>query len=139
MNIVDIQYQVKEIQGVEFKGSEDIYQAIKDRFNPVQEELYLLPCVGQEVAIERLFLGGLDCAYIDMKTIFHALLTKYPNAPTFFVAHNHPSGNLEPSPEDNKLTEKIKKAAELMGYIFLDHIIFTNKGYYSYIKAGNIL
>lgn len=48
------------------------------------------------------------------------------------VAHNHPSGNPTPSPEDKSITERLGKGAELLGIKFLDHIIFTDEGHFSF-------
>ncbi|MDZ4784464.1 MAG: DNA repair protein RadC [bacterium] len=54
------------------------------------------------------------------------------------IAHNHPSGNLEPSPEDIALTDRLKKAAEILGIKLLDHLIFSKRGFFSF-KEGGIL
>ena len=48
------------------------------------------------------------------------------------IAHNHPSGVLKPSKEDDMLTMRVKKACEAVGIRFVDHLIVTGKGYYSY-------
>jgi len=111
MNIVNIQYQVAEQQGYKVYKPQDVYDVLKEHFNPLQEEFYLLPVVGQEFCIERLFVGGLTQASTDLKTMFHLLLTKYPNAPSFIIAHNHPSGDCEPSYADKEITKQIKKLA----------------------------
>jgi DNA repair protein RadC len=48
------------------------------------------------------------------------------------LVHNHPSGNLTPSAQDDSITQRIKKAAELLDMRVLDHIIVSTEGYYSY-------
>ena len=138
MNIVKVQYQVTEQQGHEFYKPQDVYDVLKEHFNPLQEEFYLLPVVGQEFCIERLFIGGLTSSLTDCKTIFHLLLTKYPNASAFIIAHNHPSGNCDPSGADKEITEQIKEASKLMGYSMMDHLIFSNKGFYSFNDKGEL-
>ena len=52
------------------------------------------------------------------------------------VAHNHPSGRLDPSPEDRDITERLKAAADTLGIALLDHLIFSSSGYYSFVEHG---
>ena len=52
------------------------------------------------------------------------------------VAHNHPSGGLEPSPADVEVTSQLKAAALVVGIALLDHIIFNRNSYYSFLEAG---
>jgi DNA repair protein RadC len=52
------------------------------------------------------------------------------------VAHNHPSGLLKPSPEDEDITRQLYESAKILGLRFLDHVIFTEAGYFSYRKSG---
>jgi len=53
-------------------------------------------------------------------------------------SHNHPSGNLKPSRQDEVLTQKIKSAGEFLDIKLLDHVIVTNEGYYSFADEGLI-
>ena len=138
MNIIDIKYEVNEREGYPFRNAGDVYQVLKEQFNPIQEEFYLLPTVGQQFTIERLFVGALDASTIDPKTIFHKLLVKYPNCGSFLIAHNHPSGLTDPSGNDEDITGGIQKAAKVLGYHLLDHIIFSNQGYYSFADEGKL-
>jgi len=52
------------------------------------------------------------------------------------VAHNHPSGRLDPSPEDREITARLKAAADTLGIILLDHIVFSREGYWSFVEHG---
>ncbi len=52
------------------------------------------------------------------------------------VAHNHPSGRLEPSGEDREITARLKSAADILGIALLDHLIFSSQGYYSFVEHG---
>jgi DNA repair protein RadC len=52
------------------------------------------------------------------------------------VAHNHPSGKLDPSPEDREITARLKEAADILGIALLDHVIFSREGYYSFVEHG---
>lgn len=54
------------------------------------------------------------------------------------VAHNHPSGNVEPSREDRQITVRLKEAGETLGIQLLDHIVFSVRGYYSFLEQGDL-
>ena len=58
------------------------------------------------------------------------------NASRIMIAHNHPSGNSEPSREDKKTTENIRKACDLIGIPLLDHIIIGEDEYFSFKGEG---
>lgn len=55
------------------------------------------------------------------------------------VAHNHPSGNVEPSCEDDEVTRRLFDAGSMLGISMLDHIIFSRKNYYSFAEHNNVL
>jgi DNA repair protein RadC len=78
---------------------------------------------------------GSECAVIvDVKAIATAaLLTR---ASSVIICHNHPSGNTEPSAEDKRLTEKVKKGLALLEIQTLDHIIITSEKYFSFADEG---
>ena len=79
-------------------------------------------------------LGGQCSADPDFKIIFrNALLL---GATSIILAHNHPSGNTEPSMEDVEFTRKIKEAGDLISIKVLDHIIIGANGYYSFVERS---
>ncbi len=79
--------------------------------------------------------GGITGTLIDLRILFAVILKSLSCA--VILAHNHPSGTLKPSEADKRLTEKIKKAAELLDIKVLDHIILTPDGeYYSFSDEG---
>ncbi|MBR1713143.1 MAG: DNA repair protein RadC [Alloprevotella sp.] len=80
--------------------------------------------------------GGLTATAADVRLVLReALLQK---APHIAVCHNHPSGNPHPSSLDNQLTEKIRRAAEVMDIRLVDHIIVGDGTYYSYQEQGKL-
>ena len=83
---------------------------------------------------ERLSEGGLTGTYVDVRLIMKGALLC--NATGMIISHNHPSGNENPSPEDNRITEQIKKAADSLNIRLTDHIIITSNTYYSYVENG---
>jgi DNA repair protein RadC len=85
----------------------------------------------------RIAEGGLSSATIDFRLLFGVLLTTA--SVSFILAHNHPSGSLEPSSEDIRLTKTLSESAKLLGLRLLDHIIITSTGYRSLCEAGELL
>lgn len=84
----------------------------------------------------RLSSGGYAQCDADVKVIMkEALLSE---ASAFAVCHNHPSGCVRPSHPDDSITEALKKAATLLNLKFIDHLIISNEGYYSYSDEGRL-
>ena len=78
--------------------------------------------------------GGITETAVDIRIIMKEAVLA--NATILAVCHNHPSGNLSPSSQDDQLTKVIKRACELMRIHFLDHVIITDGQYYSYHESG---
>ncbi len=78
--------------------------------------------------------GGVSGTIADPKIIFVSALKA--NASSIIICHNHPSGNLKPSHQDEQLTQKIKCAGQFLDINLLDHIIITSEGYYSFSDEG---
>ena len=82
----------------------------------------------------RISHGGITETAVDIRIIMREAVLS--NATILAVCHNHPSGNLSPSSQDDHLTKDIKRACELMRIHFLDHVIITDGQYYSYHESG---
>lgn len=78
--------------------------------------------------------GGITETTADVRLIFQAALLT--NSVALILAHNHPSGNLKPSPEDIRLTKQVREAAQIMRIKVLDHIILSDTEYYSFADEG---
>jgi DNA repair protein RadC len=74
--------------------------------------------------------GGITATMVDTRLVFKSALAQ--SATALILAHNHPSGTLQPSQADKSITQKIKKAGELLDIKVLDHIIVTEKTYFSF-------
>ena len=83
---------------------------------------------------EELFQGTLDRSTIYVRELMKKVL-KY-NAKSVILVHNHPSGSLKPSQSDIILTKKIKEIFENVEIRLLDHIIISEKGYFSFLEGG---
>ena len=82
----------------------------------------------------RISHGGITETAVDIRIIMKEAVLA--NTTILAVCHNHPSGNLKPSRQDDELTKSIKRACELMHIHFLDHVIITDGHYYSYHEQG---
>jgi DNA repair protein RadC len=80
--------------------------------------------------------GGVTGTVVDPKLIFATAIKA--NACGFIMAHNHPSGNLQPSQADIDLTKRMKEGGKLLEIQLLDHIIITTEGYFSFTEEGLI-
>ena len=85
---------------------------------------------------ETVAQGGLDGTIVDARVVLKdALLC---GATCMICVHNHPSGSTRPSRQDDGLTTKIKNASDLLGIKLVDHVIVTDKNYYSYHENGKL-
>jgi len=83
---------------------------------------------------QKLSSGGITGTVIDVRLIMRSALSK--QATSLIVGHNHPSGNLDPSDADRKVTKQIKEAGVTMEITLLDHLIITQTGYFSFADEG---
>ena len=104
------------------------------------EEITVVACLDAKNQISGLFevsRGIVNSAQVHPREIFkRALLC---NAVSIIFMHNHPSGNCEPSKQDDDVTKKLKEAGQFMGIPLLDSIIIGDDCYYSYNESRNIL
>ena len=80
--------------------------------------------------------GGITETSVDIRVIMREAVLN--NATILAACHNHPSGRLTPSRQDDELTQCIQKACQLMRIHFLDHVIVTDGAYYSYHEQGKL-
>jgi DNA repair protein RadC len=127
-----------EINNAQITKSNDCYQYFKFMGLLNQEEFYFIPLNRKNVALCKpiqLSKGGVSATVVDTKILFKKIL-EHNRVSSFIIAHNHPSGNINPSQEDLNLTVKIKEAAFLLDLKLLEHLIITIDGYYSFVDNG---
>lgn len=123
-------------------SSEEAYNILRPTFKEGTIEyreyakvLYLNQA-SEVIACNTVSEGGLTETSVDVRLLLQgALLT---NATQIILAHNHPSGNLKPSSQDDMLTRNVKNACEVMRVHFADHLILSADDYYSYRDEGRI-
>ncbi len=120
---------VKETaRGKTLAHPEEVYNTLKPLFAKDDdiEQLYciFLNTKNQILKIEKLFQGSINCSMIHCRELIKKVLNY--KAVSIILAHNHPSGDTEPSQEDKLVTEKIKAAMTAIDGNLLDHIVVGN-------------
>ncbi len=119
------------------KSSKDAYNYLYPFMCDLpHEEFWILLCNHSNKVIDRQVIGrgGLASVIVDTKLIIRHALDHLASA--IVLCHNHPSGNLTPSNEDIKLTQRVQEAAKLLDIRVLDHIIIGDMEYYSFADEG---
>ena len=116
----------------------DAVALLRDRLEvePVEVCLVLLLSTRQHViGVHELSRGTLDTTLVHPREVFKSAILG--NAAGVIVAHNHPSGDPTPSPDDVMLCTRLRHAAEILGIDLLDFVIIGDGGrYYSFKEAG---
>lgn len=117
---------------------QDVFDAVKHYFDPEQERFIVVGVNGAgEIAYSKVVtVGLLDRTLIHPREVFSDAIKMRCSG--IFIAHNHPSENVEPSEADILSTERLKKAGELLGIQLLDHIVFSENDYYSFREHGDL-
>ena len=129
--------QIKQAERQQVISSDTVCEILRPLIGDIEKEEFWAVYLNQSNRIirkERLSVGGIAGTYVDIRLIMkEAILC---NATGMIISHNHPSGNENPSTEDNRITEQIKKAADSLNIRLTDHIIITSNTYYSYVENG---
>lgn len=137
---VSINYKpkLKSSEMPKITGSKDAYELLLPIWTGLEhlEKFYvlLLNRANKVLGYAHISTGGVAGTMVDPKIILQLAIKC--NASGIILAHNHPSGNLEPSASDKALTTKIKNGASFLDVNVLDHIILTSEGYTSFADEG---
>ena len=114
----------------------DIYREIRHFSSREQESLVVVMLNGAHEVIGTFVatVGLLNKTIVHPREVFADAIRS--RAAAIVIAHNHPSGNIDPSEEDKEVTIRIRKAGEILGIKVLDHLVFTEDRYYSFIEHG---
>jgi DNA repair protein RadC len=145
INVSEVQLvyknKVKASERKKITCSKDAYQTFIENWNPeiiefVEEfKILLMNRSNSVLGILEISKGGISGTVTDVRVVFQAAIKG--NASGIICAHNHPSSNVNPSESDNRITEKIKSAGNLLDIQLLDHLIISTEGdYYSYADNG---
>ena len=129
----------KPMQRPQVRTSRSVY----DYFYPIMTDLQVEEChvlflnqSSKVIDSMRVSQGGLSNASVDIRCILREALLR--RATSLVLCHNHPSGTAVPSRQDDELTRSLAEAARKVDMPLLDHVIFTEQGYYSYSDKGRL-
>jgi DNA repair protein RadC len=123
------------VSGARIKHPQDVFTLIRHYADRKQERFICVSLNGaHEVQAVRVVTVGLvNRTIIHPREVFADVILD--RAAAVIAAHNHPSGRLKPSPEDDDVTRTLVRAADVLGIRFLDHVIFSETAYFSYRQA----
>jgi len=130
---------MNHVEKMSVKSSETVFNLFHPLLGDLEHEefwLLMLNRANRVLGRYKVSQGGLSGTVIDTRIILKKALDNL--ASSIIVCHNHPSGNMQPSDADVKITGKLKKAAEMLEIKLLDHVIIADKSYFSFADEGLI-
>ena len=120
---------------------EDAYRILHEVFDGLTVEYFvamLLNTKNHVLAISTISIGSLNSAIVHPASLFRVALLQGGTTASLIIAHNHPSGNPEPSTEDVSLTQRLVEAGKLMDIPIIDHLICCPNSFISFKEKGFI-
>lgn len=118
-------------------SSRTAYEIFRNHLSDLRTEEFwaiFLNRSNKVIHFTQLTQGGINQSIVDIRVLFKTALDHFSTG--IIIAHNHPSGSLQPSREDIEITRKIKTAGETMNIQLLDHLIITQNSYFSFSDDG---
>lgn len=119
------------------RAPSDVYPLLQ-RFADRKQETFLAVSLNgaqEAVRVRIITLGLVNRTMVHPREVFSQAIQD--RAVSLILAHNHPSGHLEPSREDHEITRRLRDSGKLLGIEVVDHLIFSAYGYYSFLENGN--
>lgn len=126
-------YNLAKRAGEPIKSARDVFEYVSQRLITNQQEhfmILLLDSKNRIVKDEVISIGTLNASIIHPREVFKLAIRE--NANSIILVHNHPSGDPEPSAEDEQITEKLFEAGELLNIKVLDHVIVGKDKFWSF-------
>ena len=124
----------------QIRSSQDAYREMAPIIQDLPHEEFwvlILNRANRILAKKKISSGGVSGTMVDAKLIFNKALM-VQTACSIMLFHNHPSGGLTPSQADISLTRKLKEAGKVLDIQVLDHLIISERGYYSFADEGKL-
>ncbi|WP_448587413.1 RadC family protein [Thermocrinis sp.] len=139
--VVEISKRINDPYGsFKISSPQEAYRFVKEKvqFDERREHLialYLTP-TNKVISFEVVAIGKMNSLHADPKDILYGAVKSACSS--LIILHNHPKGEAKPSKDDLEFTKRLLHACELLGFELLDHIIITQKGYYSFRAEGKL-
>ena len=144
LNELSINFHKKLFSNTSVKDSQTAELVIREMYHQTSAEIelkeyfyiILLNRANQVIGYHKLSEGGMHATVVDIRIAFATALKSL--AVGIILAHNHPSGNLQPSEQDLKITNAFLKSGDFLEIKVLDHIIISNEGYFSFADNNKL-
>ncbi|MDB8789188.1 JAB domain-containing protein [Romboutsia sp. 1001216sp1] len=130
-----IQYSPRKVS-----NPRDAYKLFERFLLDIDREKFLVACFNtknEPVNISVVSVGTLNSSLVHPREVMKTAILS--NSNSIMIAHNHPSGSLEPSTEDKNITDRLIKVCEILGIKLLDHIIIGTKDNYFSFKENLLI
>mgnify|MGYP000844166391 FL=1 len=129
---------LKDKQTRIFLSPKQVWESLKDIRESKKEHfvIFYLDTKNQEITQEIISIGTLNASLVHPREVFEPAVKNL--AAQIILAHNHPSGDYQPSEDDIKITQKLVEAGNILGIEVIDHIIVTKKDFFSFRDKGLI-
>jgi len=127
------------VLGEKVSSVDGVIRYVQREYGCAPQEYVVAVALSGDNRVKGLFevhVGALDSSIVDPKMLFAGLLLM--GATAFVLVHNHPSGDPEPSQADFSLTRQISTGAKTLAIRFLDHVVVSGSGVYSFLAHGHI-
>ena len=127
-----------DVTGTKIRSPRDIFNIVRHYANRKQERFLCVSLNGahEAIAVRVVTVGLVNRTIVHPREVFADPLSDRCSA--VCVCHNHPSGDMQPSREDDEVTTSLEAAAEVLGIRFLDHLIFSQTAFYSYRREKRL-
>lgn len=140
---LEIARRINQEEGIENKRRlltpEYVFKLLKPKIVQYNKEHFVVVSLDSRnnvIGIDTISIGTLNANLVHPRETFEAAIARH--ASQVIVAHNHPSGDVEPSQGDIDTTKRLKEAGELLGIEVIDHLIISKKDFFSFKSKGTI-
>jgi len=132
-----ISTQTPSYKSKELTDPKKVYQLIKSKLKDYQKEhFYIIALNSRNHSVAEVSVGSLNASIVHPREVFAEAIKN--KAASVIFAHNHPSGDSEPSEDDLTITKRLVEVGKIMGIEIIDHIIVTENGFLSFKDKGLI-
>jgi len=127
--------ELTEMPKKKISSPRDFFELFQPIFKEEPVEIFVvawLNSANRIIGFEKVSVGNINSSIVDPRSVFRSAIVS--NSASIIVAHNHPSGNNEPSEEDISITKKLVESGKLLGVQVFDHIIFAEDTYTSFVE-----
>lgn len=141
IKLLEIKKYQTDFPNTKIQSSADAYNFIKQFYADdidIFESCFILmlSANNKTISYAKISQGGITGSVVDIRIVAKYAVESL--CTSIILAHNHPSGNTDPSNIDRKLTRDIKLAMDIFHIKLMDHIILTSESYYSFMDSGEI-